>query len=739
MKMKIAGIFICTLLIIASVVPVAGNIKTGSTSPLAPINTSVDTISPYNIPSSSLIITATGPSDLDDVTLYYRWSIDNSSWETEGVPISIFEGFESGDMNTSLWDVYSSTTYGENEVNNINPHTGSYSWMMAVDTSEHYNLNELYTVYDFTGAPDIHIDFWQYDATDEEEDAPESWEDHVDADAVSFTNDGTTWYEIIDAIELNYDGSWGNFYYAISDDSNFDPDITSNFAIKFQQYDNYVYPSDGRLWDDIYIYSISGYGKNWSVWDNPSNPDTSYPWSWNFNFPNGTGYYEFYSIGKKTGESDETPPSSADARCRYNRKPQIINEIPTNGSTDVELVPQLEISISDADDDIMTLNWLSNISGSWQVFGTNSSVGDGTYTQINDDFNDYDTTYWWYVTVTDGIYTKSSPIFHFTTKKNYPPYTPSDPDPENGETNVNINVDLSWSGGDPDGDEVTYDVYFGTTSPPPKVVSKQSVTIYDPGILDFDTQYYWKIVSWDSPGGLSTSGPIWSFTTEKNLPPNTPSNPDPSNGATDVSIEKVLSWTGGDPNPGDTVTYDVYFGKSSPPPLVEVVSHPGYDPDTMDLATTYYWKIVAEDSQGESATGPIWHFTTELEPNQPPTKPEIYGSSRGPPGEELSWAFISDDPDDNQVKYVIQWGDETSEETDYYQDNTLVEVSHIYDEEGDYTIKAKAVDEKGFESQEGTFAITIIPRSRDVYQFLILRMLELFPILERLLYIIRVI
>jgi len=326
---------------------------------------------------------------------------------------------------------------------------------------------------------------------------------------------------------------------------------------------------------------------------------------------------------------------------------------------------------------------------------------------------------------------------------NQPPNPPSNPDPEDGETDVKINVDLSWSGDDPDGDNVTFDVYFGTTSPPPKVVSKQSETTYDPGLLDFDTEYFWQIVAWDIPGGLSTSGSIWSFTTEENIAPYTPSNPDPPDGATDVSIEKILKWNGGDPNPGDTVTYDVYFGKSSPPPLVdEDILITSYDQGTMDLATTYYWQIVAEDSQGASSSSSIWHFTTELEPNQAPTKPEIYGSSNGPPGKELSWAFISDDADDNQVKYIIEWGDETSDETDYYQDNTLVEVSHTYEEEGDYTIKAKAVDEKGLESQESTFSVKI-QKSRTVYHLLLLRIFErfanLFPILEKLLSFIRVI
>ena len=59
-------------------------------------------------------------------------------------------------------------------------------------------------------------------------------------------------------------------------------------------------------------------------------------------------------------------------------------------------------------------------------------------------------------------------------KENTAPYEPSDPVPENGSTNVDINKKLSWTGGDPENDPVTYDVYIGNNSNPPKVVENIS-------------------------------------------------------------------------------------------------------------------------------------------------------------------------------------------------------------------------------------------------------------------------
>jgi len=314
------------------------------------------------------------------------------------------------------------------------------------------------------------------------------------------------------------------------------------------------------------------------------------------------------------------------------------------------------------------------------------------------------------------------------------PYIPKDPNPEDGETDVIINTHLSWTGGDPDGDTVTYDVYFGTTSPPQKVSSNQSDKNYNPGILDFDTEYFWKIVTWDDEGA-SANGPIWSFTTQENLPPYEPSNPDPADEETDVSINKKLTWEGGDPNgEGDEVTYDVYFGTSSPPPLVsEDQDQTEYDPDTMELATTYYWEIVSEDSQGLTTDGPIWSFTTEEEPNEPPTAPEIDGPTEGPVNTKICWTFHSEDPNGHQVKYIIDWGDQSSNETTFSEPCTPVKVCHTYDEKGTYIITASAEDENGETSTESTLEVKI-PRQRSRFTFhpLILKFFERFPIFRQL-------
>jgi len=97
-------------------------------------------------------------------------------------------------------------------------------------------------------------------------------------------------------------------------------------------------------------------------------------------------------------------------------------------------------------------------------------------------------------------------------QQNTPPNVPSSPTPSNSATNQSTNVDISWTCSDPDGDNLTYDVYFeANDSNPALVASGVTSTTYDPGDLQSNTTYYWGIVAKD--GFDSTQGPLWSFTT----------------------------------------------------------------------------------------------------------------------------------------------------------------------------------------------------------------------------------
>ena len=203
---------------------------------------------------------------------------------------------------------------------------------------------------------------------------------------------------------------------------------------------------------------------------------------------------------------------------------------------------------------------------------------------------------------------------------NLPPFKPTDPEPSDSSTNIDIYTVLSWIGGDPnDCDTVTYDVYFGSTIPPPKVSDNQSDTSYDPGTLNLTTIYYWMIVVWDNHSA-STQGLTWEFMTRDNNPPSQPGNPNPPDGAINVSIDTALSWTCNDPD-GDSIVYDVYLDANDQTPdtlVSDGQSGTTYKPsEPLEQGTNYYWQIVAKDEYGGSTDSLVWGFSTEYP--EPPT------------------------------------------------------------------------------------------------------------------------
>lgn len=207
--------------------------------------------------------------------------------------------------------------------------------------------------------------------------------------------------------------------------------------------------------------------------------------------------------------------------------------------------------------------------------------------------------------------------------------------------------------------------------------------------------WYWDI---PSPWWYPIDGDDFCFKTYglaiENLPPNSPSNPTPANHATGVVINADLSWTGGDPDFGDTVTYDIYFGTNSNPPLKKSDNTvTSYDPGTMDTNTKYYWKIVAKDNHGASTTGQVWDFTTLSMENQPPIIDIISPEENSILTGLVNIYGIASDPDGNETLTQVEvkiddkpWQNATDLEYWNYSWNTDNET------EGIHTIKARSYD-----------------------------------------------
>ena len=86
--------------------------------------------------------------------------------------------------------------------------------------------------------------------------------------------------------------------------------------------------------------------------------------------------------------------------------------------------------------------------------------------------------------------------------------------------------------------------------------------------------------------------------------------PQPADGAVDVSAQSMLAWRAG----REATSHEVSLGTDpNALALAATVAAPEYDPGALDLATTYYWQITeVNEAEAVSAwAGRIWSFATE--------------------------------------------------------------------------------------------------------------------------------
>jgi len=155
-----------------------------------------------------------------------------------------------------------------------------------------------------------------------------------------------------------------------------------------------------------------------------------------------------------------------------------------------------------------------------------------------------------------------------------------------------------------------------------------------------------------------------------------------------------------------------------------------YEPDeiitighTWDEIGSYNITSKSRDYWGE---GPWSSPFNVIIGNYPPDAPTIDGPITGDPQTSHDYIFNSVDPDDDDVKYHINWGDDTSEVTSLNPSGTDVTVSHTWAASGKYAITAYAEDVYGLTSPTSTFQV-IMPRDKIKTGYLFLRLLDLFP------------
>ncbi len=122
--------------------------------------------------------------------------------------------------------------------------------------------------------------------------------------------------------------------------------------------------------------------------------------------------------------------------------------------------------------------------------------------------------YYWRVDEFDAMTTHKGDVWTFTT-----PGAVGNPLPVNNAVDVGMNATLNWTSAD---SAASHQLYLGTdkaavrnadtATPEYKGSIALGAESHDPGLLEADTTYYWRVDEVDAQGN-TVKGPIWIFTT----------------------------------------------------------------------------------------------------------------------------------------------------------------------------------------------------------------------------------
>jgi hypothetical protein len=351
------------------------------------------------------------------------------------------------------------------------------------------------------------------------------------------------------------------------------------------------------LWDWEYLYVLV------DVNDEVLNSDAAPADSWQ------DDSVEFYIDGdnSKGGSTDD---NDFQYRFRWNT----VEEPATEYFHSPESLEGVEFVVAATDSGYLVeigIPWMSVIGGppaGGQLMGIDVFIND-------DDGGDRDSQLAWHAT--DGG--DWSVPNRWGTAYIVPGHKASGPTPANNSLLARTWANIGWSSGNT---AASHDIYFGDNFE--DVNNGTGGTFFVNQAGDFilagipgypspdglvpGTTYYWRVDEVEADGTTKYRGDVWSFT----VPPREAYNPSPADGAFFIDPDVVISWEAG---LGARV-HNFYFGDNyadveagTEDTFKGALGVLRYTPGTLELGTTYYWRVDESDG-AQTFPGEVLSFTT---------------------------------------------------------------------------------------------------------------------------------
>ncbi len=426
--------------------------------------------------------------------------------------------------------------------------------------------------------------------------------------------------------------SWNNKGNSEGPDIGYAIMFDNNSVLNTNTY-NYLLKANGEdggnaMHDDrgvcIVAFSQHFAGEGWTKWNDASNPDTD-PWvaaSWNFNFPNGTGYYEFYSIAEDNSSNMELAPSSDDASCYYNPTTVSAPTVTTNASIGIE------------ETNATLRGYLQNNGSADTTCGFRFGTSSGTYSENfsvgtianNTEFGNNNESlsqgqiYFYQAWASNSEGFANGSEMTFLTKPNVPSSFIS-------QRNSTSMIYLSWTGGT--GYNTTYiernasDVTVWARGDGTEIYNGSGTNYEDTGLLEGLRYYYqaWTFANWTYNPTIHQWSDENSSTNQTTNNEPTQSGESPTNESLNICPIPALYVICTD-NDGDTM--NATWRSNISGAWVDFASNNSIANNTnitqtnsnfSNPGTTYYWSINLTDGEG-GWSNETYHFTTNSEPTQ---------------------------------------------------------------------------------------------------------------------------